>query len=192
MNHLYPIFLKADQLKILITGSGELLLEKVKGILDQSPLADLKIISAEPGEETESYLRKFPHVRIQKRKFEEGDLAGVQVLILASRDRNFNEQVSEVARQEGILVNAADMPDLCSFYLGSVLQKGDLKLGISTNGKSPVLAKRLREFFDDVIPDDIDSLITELHAFRNSVKGDFRERAKKMNEITKVLVQENN
>jgi siroheme synthase-like protein len=83
----------------------------------------------------------------------------------------------------------ADTPALCDFYLGSIVQKGDLKIAISTNGKSPTLAKRIRAFLEDVIPADIQTSLEQLESLRKQLKGDFQEKIKQLNEITKNVVR---
>jgi len=86
------------------------------------------------------------------------------------------------------LVNAADKPDLCDFYLSSVVQKGDLKIAISTNGKSPTIAKRIKEVLNDSLPAEIDELLSNMQQVRNKLSGDFAEKVKQLNEITKGLL----
>lgn len=83
----------------------------------------------------------------------------------------------------------ADTPHLCDFYLGSIVQKGDLKIAISTNGKSPTMAKRIREFLDDIIPDNIQNLLDNLREIRKSIQGDFQEKIRVLNEVTASLVE---
>ena len=89
------------------------------------------------------------------------------------------------------LVNAADQPALCDFYLGSIVNKGSLKIAFSTNGKSPVLARRLREYFEQVIPDEIDISIDQLNTLRNAHTGDFSAKLKTLNKITAPLATKN-
>jgi precorrin-2 dehydrogenase/sirohydrochlorin ferrochelatase len=67
-----------------------------------------------------------------------------------------------------------------------------VKIAISTNGKSPTTAKRLREFFEEIIPEDINQMVLNLNEFRKTLKGDFEEKVQKMNEITKGLKSKNN
>lgn len=86
-----------------------------------------------------------------------------------------------------LLTNVADQPDLCDFYLGSIVTKGTLKLGISTNGKSPTLAKRLREFFEDVIPENIDFTARSLYEIREKLKGDLHHKINSLNNVTMVF-----
>jgi uncharacterized membrane protein YfcA len=82
------------------------------------------------------------------------------------------------------LVNIADKPDLCDFYLGSIVKKGSLKIAISTNGKSPTIAKRLRETFTETIPNEMDHVLDNMQNIRNQLKGDFNYKVKELNKIT--------
>ena len=91
------------------------------------------------------------------------------------------------ARYRNIPVNIADMPDICEFYLGSIISKGDLRIAISTNGKSPTLAKRLREFFENNLPDDLEAVVNNLGVLRKKLQGDFKEKVRKLREMTSVL-----
>jgi siroheme synthase (precorrin-2 oxidase/ferrochelatase) len=74
--------------------------------------------------------------------------------------------------------------------LGSIVQKGDLKIGISTNGKSPTFAKRFREFLEDLLPDNVQELLDNLHTYRAKLKGDFEEKVKKLNELTNSVMSD--
>jgi len=93
-----------------------------------------------------------------------------------------------LAKQKKLLVNVADKPELCDFYLGSIVQKGNLKIAISTNGKSPTDVKRLKEQINSMVPDEIESVLQNMQIIRNGIKGDFAEKVKQLNELTKVLV----
>jgi len=84
-------------------------------------------------------------------------------------------------------VNVADKPELCDFYLGSVVKKGNLKIAISTNGKSPTIAKRLKEMFNEVLPDQLDELLQNMHIIRNKLNGSFTDKINKLNTITRDL-----
>ena len=71
------------------------------------------------------------------------------------------------------MVNVADTPDLCDFYMGGIVTKGNLKIAISTNGKSPTVAKRLRQWLEAVLPDEIDDLLETLRRYRKTLKRRF-------------------
>ena len=107
---------------------------------------------------------------------------------MAVNDRTVSETVAREARARGILVNVADTPDLCDFYLGSVVRRGNLKIAISTNGKSPTIAKRLKEEIGNMIPDEMDAVLDNMQTIRTHLNGDFAEKVRRLNELTSVLV----
>jgi siroheme synthase-like protein len=89
-------------------------------------------------------------------------------------------------------VNVADTPELCDFYLGSIVQKGNLKIAISTNGKSPTIAKRIKEVLNETIPDEINDLLNNMQSIRDKMSVDFAEKVKRLNELTKTLTEKTN
>lgn len=183
-NKLYPIFLKLENLQTLLVGGGNVGLEKLTALLKNSPEARVTIIADFICDEIVTLASKKKNVNLLKRKFFTSDLDGNDLLILATNDRKLHERIKVVARKKRILTNVADTPDLCDFYLGSVVQKGDLKIGISTNGKSPTFAKRFREYLEELLPDNIQELVDNLHVFRNNLKGDFQFKVNALNELT--------
>ena len=100
-----------------------------------------------------------------------------------------NETVYYHCRARNILVNVADNPPFCDFYMGGIVTKGNVKIAISTNGQSPTTAKRLRQFFEEVIPDDINQLVKNLNEFRKTIKGGFEEKVKILNKVTENLIK---
>jgi precorrin-2 dehydrogenase/sirohydrochlorin ferrochelatase len=116
-------------------------------------------------------------------------LKGKHVVIAATDQPGVNRKVYSDCREQDKLVNVADNPPYCDFYMGGIVTKGNVKVAISTNGKSPTTAKRLRQFFDEVIPEDIDKLVKNLNAFRKTLKGDFVYKVDQMNHITRTLIE---
>ena len=186
-NTLFPIFLKLDQLNTLVVGGGNVALEKVSAILRNSPEARVTMVATFFREDTLEYIEKFPLVRYEIREFLEADLEGRDLIICATDNVQLHQKIKALAVERHLLCNVADTPHLCDFYLGSIVQKGDLKIAISTNGKSPTLAKRIRAFWEEVIPADIQETMDGLEAYRNSLKGDFEAKIKALNELTKGL-----
>jgi precorrin-2 dehydrogenase/sirohydrochlorin ferrochelatase len=107
------------------------------------------------------------------------------LVIAATADKTLNESNLSRSKRKKYLINVADTPELCDFYLGSIVTKGDLKIAISTNGKSPTLSKRIREFFEEMLPENINDLILNLNEYRKTLKGNFEEKVSALNEITK-------
>ncbi|MBO6211830.1 TSUP family transporter [Algoriella sp.] len=183
-NTLFPIFLKTEHLRFLIIGGGNVGLEKASTLLKQNPSAKIKVISTLIKDELKQLSHTHENLQLIEKDFEDSDLQQSDLVIIATDDTELNKMIKIKANAKGILVNAADQPDLCDFYLGSIVNKGHLKIAISTNGKSPVMARRLREYFTAVIPDSIEHNIDELHAIRNQHKGDFNEKLNDLNLLT--------
>lgn len=191
-NLLFPIFLKIDQLQLLIIGGGNVGLEKLSALLKNNPDARVTLVGTTIKPEITAVARQHQNVKLVQRSFEPQDLQGVDILILATENRDTNANIRTLAKERGILTNVADTPDLCDFYLGSTVKKGDLKIGISTNGKSPTFAKRFRELLEEAVPEDVDLLLHNLQQLRNTLQGDFQEKVRVLNEHTASLVEKTN
>ncbi|HZY81577.1 MAG TPA: bifunctional precorrin-2 dehydrogenase/sirohydrochlorin ferrochelatase [Cyclobacteriaceae bacterium] len=185
MNNLFPIFVKLESLTTLIVGGGNVGLEKISAILKNSPNAPVILVSRTIHPEIKALAIKHPNVELIERNFRLWDLWSADIVLLATNNRETNQSILKFAKGRGLLVNVADTPDLCDFYLGSVVTKGELKVGISTNGKSPTIAKRFREFLEEAIPEDTNELLDNMNGIREKVKGDFQEKVKVLNEVTK-------
>ena len=159
-------------------------LEKVSALIKSSPEATITLVAGTIRSEIKSLAEKHPSLQLIERNFEWHDLESKHVVILATDNKNLHSEIYRVARERKILINVADTPALCDFYLGAVITKGNLKLGISTNGKSPTMAKRIREFFEEVIPESTDELLSNMNAVRSRIKGDFTQKVNLLNEIT--------
>lgn len=188
-NKLYPVFLKLEELDVLLVGAGNVGLEKLNSLLANSPGTRITIVAPSIKEEVRKCLQFHPDCTLIPRSFEETDLDNKDLVILATDDRELHKKIKTLAKKRRILINVADTPELCDFYLGSVVQKGNLKIAISTNGKSPTIAKRIKEVLDGAIPDEIDELLNNMHSIRNKMGGEFAEKVKLLNELTKSLTE---
>jgi len=186
-NQLFPVFFKLDQLQLLIVGGGNVAFEKLSFLFKNSDNAHLTLVAPEIKDEIREIAKKYPDLILIQRKYEISDLKNKDLIIAATSIKDLNEEVRRDAKAKRILINVADTPDSCDFYLGSVVKKGDLKIAISTNGKSPTFAKRMRELLEDAIPDNISEVLEDLRQIRDNLKGDLTEKMKKLNEITSVM-----
>lgn len=188
-NVLFPVFLKLDQLTTLVVGGGEVGLEKIQALLKNNPAAHIKLVAPNIRQEIIKLSQSSPNLHLIHRYFKQEDLIGVDIAILATANRQVNQEIRTLTKKHGIITNVVDTPDLCDFYLGSTVTKGHLKIGISTNGKSPTFAKRFREVLEESLPEDLNQLLENLKSIRDSLKGDFGYKVKKLNQITSVLKQ---
>ncbi len=186
-NELYPIFLKASNINILIVGAGNVGLEKLSFLLKSSPNANVQMVAPQFLDDTLKLANKHG-VKITEDVYHKKYLEGKHMVVACTDKVNINEEVYYDCREQSILVNVADNPPFCDFYMGGIVTKGNVKIAISTNGKSPTVAKRLRQFFEDVIPENIDDLVKNLNEYRKTIKGDFDQKVEALNEFTKSLV----
>jgi uncharacterized protein len=186
-NQLFPVFLKLENMRVLVVGGGNVGLEKLNAILQNSPSTSVKLVAVNIHGPVRSLAATHANIQLLEKEFEETDLDEAQVVIVAVNDPHTSQVISQLARQNGKLVNVADKPELCDFYLGSIVQKGNLKIAISTNGKSPTIAKRLKEIFNEMLPDKLDDVLNNMHIIRNKLNGDFAAKVQKLNEITSTL-----
>lgn len=186
-NKLYPVFLKLHNFTTLIVGGGKVGEEKLHFILKSSPDAKIHLVATEISENIRAIVKDFPHIMLEEKSFEEKDIVGKKAVIAATSDHEVNLEIYQACQKYGVLINVADTPELCDFYLGSIVTKGDLKIGISTNGQSPTFAKRFREVLEETLPDSIDGILSKLADIRNKLSGDFQQKVQKLDEITDVL-----
>lgn len=189
-NLLFPIFLKLSKFHVLIVGAGNVGLEKISALLGNSPDTHITILGERVLPALRKYCKNFANVDIVEKSVECNDLIGKQLVIAATDKKEVNSQVKAWATEQGIFCNVADTPDECDFYLGSIVQKGDLKLAISTNGKSPTVAKRLKEVLNESLPDELNDLLQNMPKIRNRLKGNFSEKVRILNELTASLASE--
>ncbi|MBS1513058.1 MAG: bifunctional precorrin-2 dehydrogenase/sirohydrochlorin ferrochelatase [Bacteroidetes bacterium] len=186
-NKLFPVFLKLEQMSVLVVGAGNVGLEKLNAILNNAPETTITVIGKEISIGIKELAAQCHNIILKEKLYSITDLDGHDIVISALNDATITKQVVLDARSKKIWVNAADKPELCDFYLSSVVQKGHLKIAISTNGQSPTIAKRIKEMLNEVLPDELDELLEQMNSIRNNIKGDFSEKVKQLNELTKTL-----
>jgi precorrin-2 dehydrogenase / sirohydrochlorin ferrochelatase len=142
MNTLYPIFLSIAGEPVLVVGGGAVAEQKVDGLLACG--GTVTVIAPDLTQKIRRYGEE-QTVTVVQREYRDGDAAGYFLVIGATDDRAVQERIRRDARRNRIPVNIADVPELCNFYLGSVFTAGDLKVAVSTNGKSPTLGKIIRD-----------------------------------------------
>lgn len=187
-NPLFPVFLKLDHLDTLLVGGGNVGLEKLSALLKNAPDARVTVVAGMMLPAVKELALRHSYVQLIERNFEFQDLDNKDLVILATDDPSLHVSITEIARKRRLLVNVADTPDLCDFYLGAVVAKGSVKIGISTNGQSPTMAKRIRELLEDVIPDTTEELLRNMRVIRENIKGSFEEKVRILNEITTSFI----
>lgn len=218
-NPLYPAFFRLDRLRMLIVGAGEVGEEKLSFILKSSPNARVSLVAPWMGEDLRTLLDAYDRaagrvvgdgaqvpyeserpsrvwytsaggsVSWYRREFRADDVQEADLVVAATNHREVNYRVWEAAKRARRLTNVADTPELCDYYLGSIVTRGPLKVAISTNGQSPTFAKRFRQWLESELPEgETTALIENLHLFRDRLSGDFKAKVRELNTLTGGLL----
>jgi len=187
-NQLFPVFIKLNKLRTLLIGAGNIGLEKLTAIVNNSRHARITIVAEIISPEVYALIANYPNIKVRQKSFDVADLENIDIVFAATNNYILNEEIRAVTHQKGLLINVADKPDLCDFYLGSIVQRGDLKIAISTNGKSPTIAKRLKQILNEGIPHELDETLQNMSALRQTLNGDFSAKVRKLNKVTERLI----
>jgi len=141
MASFYPVALNLTHRRCLVVGGGAEALAKARGLLEAG--AEVHVVSPSPAPELAA-LSEEPRLTLSLRPYQAADLAGVILAFGCDDDPAVNEALAEDARRSGVLLNVVDQPALCDFIMPAVLRQGSLTVAITTDGKSPALASRLK------------------------------------------------
>jgi len=186
-NNLFPIFLNLEKRRLLIIGGGAIGLEKLQTLLIHAPSSKIILVAGYIKEEIYTLAREHRQITLINRLYERGDLDLADIVLVAANDISLGERIREDLKGTGKLLNVADKPELCDFYLGAVVKKGHLKIAISTNGKSPTIAKRLKENLNELLPDSLNDVLDQMSVLRKGLGGSFEDKIIKLNNITRDL-----
>jgi siroheme synthase-like protein len=165
---LFPIFVKLEGRLVVVVGGGNIAEAKIPGILQAGGGIRLVAPSITPQIAKWVRLRRIDWL---PKEFEARDLDGAFLVIAATSAPGVNETVFREAEARGILCNAVDDIEHCHFYYGAVVQRGDLQIAISTNGKSPSLAQRLRQEFEAQFGPEYEVWLEWLGAAREALRA---------------------
>ncbi|HEU4481221.1 MAG TPA: bifunctional precorrin-2 dehydrogenase/sirohydrochlorin ferrochelatase [Actinomycetota bacterium] len=157
-NDLYVACIDLRGKRVLVVGGGPIGTEKVLGLL--SAHAEVTVVAPDATDELRE-LAASGTITWQERPYGPTDLDGRFLVIAATGDDELNREVHRNAEARDMLVNVADVPNLCNFILPAISRNGPLAVAISTNGASPALAKRMRRE-SDALFDDAYARLAEL------------------------------
>jgi precorrin-2 dehydrogenase/sirohydrochlorin ferrochelatase len=167
MKNLYPVYIDLSDKKCLLVGGGKVAERKIDQLLEYQCI--IKVVSLQ----AEENIRKWADeglIVLEQREFMEEDLEGIFMVFVATDNNMVNDQVSKLCRERGIMVNAVDDPPNCDFYVPSILKRSSLVLAISTGGKSPAFARRLRRELEEIITPEYGEFVDMIGEQRDLVK----------------------
>lgn len=157
--NMFPMFLKLEGRRCLVVGAGTIAEGKIRGLLDAG--ASVQVVAPKAVWQIQKWAWEGV-LSFKPRCFEASDLDQVSLVVAATSSRRANSRVFKEARLRNVLCNAVDDPDNCDFYYPAVVNRGDLQIAISTNGRSPALAQRLRHELEEQFGPEYESWVAEL------------------------------
>jgi len=164
---LFPIYLDVKAKTGLVVGGGQVAERKIENLLDYG--MNIRVVSPQARARIQEWAEQ-SIIQWQARDFCESDLQGVFLAFVATDNNSVNQAVVEACRKTGVLINAVDDPPNCDFYVPSIVRRGSLVLAISTEGKSPFFARRLREELENTISPAYGEFVEIMGEIREEIK----------------------
>jgi precorrin-2 dehydrogenase / sirohydrochlorin ferrochelatase len=163
----YPIYIDIEDRDVVIIGGGNVCARKAETMMKYG--ANVTIVSPELTDEIEEWARE-GKLELKRKRYQEGDLDGAVLVIASTDDQTVNEQVAADCRRRKIPVNVVDVTPLCEFIVPAIIESGSIQIAVSTGGKSPAIARTLKE--------DLQRAIGPEYSEVNEVLASLREGAK--------------
>lgn len=180
----FPAFLKLDNKKILIVGGGNIAYEKLEHLLDFTN--DIFVIAPEISPQMTTLINE-RGLNSEKRVYKTGDIKEFAVAIIAVGNLDIQAEIFNESKQYNCLCNSVDSVDYCDFIFPSYIKNGDLTIAVSTSGASPAMAKHLKLYLKNIIPEGISLFLKEMKDLRKTLpKG--KKRMKMLDEKAKNYI----
>jgi precorrin-2 dehydrogenase len=180
---LFPMFVKLNRRACLVVGAGTVGESKIAGLLEAE--AKVRVVAPEATPQVQSWA-KAGKLEWIARPWEPGDLEGTFLVVAATSSPALHEQIFQEATKRGVLCNIVDVPSLCDFYYPAMVQRGALQIAISTAGRSPALAQRLRKELEDRFGPEYEKWLEKLGEEREKLfaaKLDPEERRRLLHDL---------
>ncbi len=174
--HLFPVFLNLRDRLCVIAGGGKVAQRKAETLIRCG--AKVKVVSPRAEQQVMQWASD-GLLTYCKKKFAENDLVSAFMVFAATDSGKENKRVFDICRQKGILVNAVDEPDFCDFLVPSVVRRKSLAIAISTEGKSPLFAKKIRQELEAVITEEYGEFLDILGEKRRQIKESVPDRTQR-------------
>ena len=165
----YPIFLDIENRDVLIVGGGNVCTRKAETMLKYG--ARVTVVAPAATDEIQKWVRE-GRITWKRKPYEDADLDGASIVIASADDSSVNERVAHDCRLRRIPVNVVDVTPLCEFIVPAIVERGSIQIAVSTGGKSPALARTLKEHLQKLVGPEYEEI--------NELLGSLREGAKKV------------
>ncbi len=177
MTSLFPMFIKLAGRQVLVVGAGKVGEPKIGGLLETG--ARIRVVALDATPTVREWARA-GKVELELRAYTAADLAGAFLAIVATSSRSLNERIYREAQARGVLCNVVDVTDLCDFFYPSVVRRGDLQIAVSTSGKSPSLAQKIRQQLEKQFGPGYAAWVAELGETRKLILASDLDKERKL------------
>jgi siroheme synthase-like protein len=185
---LFPVFLKLKGRHCLVVGAGPIGEGKARGLLERG--ATVRIVGLRATETVRRWAKNGKVVWLP-RSFHSSDLAGAFLVVVATSSRKLNQRVYREALRQRVLCNVVDDPVHCDFYYGAIVRRGPLQIAISTSGRSPALAQRLKHDLEDQFGPEFGVWVEQLGRARRKVRATTRDPRRRKQLLHRLASWEN-
>jgi len=165
----YPIYLDIEGRNVVIIGGGNVCARKAETMMKYG--ANVTIVSPDFTSEIEGWAAE-GQLKLRRKRYDENDLDDANIVIASTDEQSVNEQIAADCRRRRIPVNVVDVTPLCEFIVPAIVESGSIQIAISTGGKSPALARTLKE--------ELQRFVGPEYAEVNDLLGTLRESAKRV------------
>lgn len=177
MTSLFPMFMQLAGRQCLVVGAGKVGEPKIGGLLETG--ARIRVVALDAGPAVREWALA-GKIELELRAFSSDDLQGAFLVVVATASRTLNERIYHEAQRLGVLCNVVDVPDLCDFFYPSIVRRGDLQIAVSTAGKSPSLAQKIRQQLEKEFGAGYTAWVAELGETRRLILASDLDRERKL------------
>ena len=187
MTSLFPMFMKLEGKQCLVVGAGKVGEPKIAGLLETG--ARIRVVALDASPAVREWARS-GKIELELRTFTNDDLNGAFLVVVATASRTLNERINHEAQRLGILCNVVDVPDLCDFFYPSIVRRGDLQIAVSTAGKSPSLAQKIRQQLEKQFGPAYTAWVAELGETRKLILASDLDKERKLDLLHSLASRE--
>ncbi|MFH2204984.1 MAG: bifunctional precorrin-2 dehydrogenase/sirohydrochlorin ferrochelatase [Elusimicrobiota bacterium] len=185
-NTYLPIGLSLKNRRCLIVGGGHIALRKIEAMLDYD--CRITVIAPETVEKID-YFAEAGRLTLAKRAYRSPEAKKFGIVIAACDDRKVNKKIAADCEKAGVPINVVDDPELCGFIFPAIVQRDNLTVSVSTDGKSPFLAGHLRLILEDIFPERWKKIAGAAAQFRSMVRQRWPKSPKEQTACYKRFVE---
>ena len=175
----YPILINLKRFPCLVVGGGQVAFRKIQSLLSYD--VSITVLSPKVCQPIRALIKK-NKIKIIPKPYSKKYIKNFKIIFSATNKHKINEQVYSDCKTENKLLNVVDVPELCDFILPAVVQRGDLSISVSSQGRAPFFVKEMKNKLDHIFPSYYEDIIDLAGNFRSTIMKDKKLNSPKIKE----------